>query len=240
MVRRHRQSRRGPDRGQHGQYRATRTVATREKLEHRIGKAAAGLYAMVHTLRHGQPVRINYDDNTVTTSLFFLGNGLPSVGIRPARRTRMDDGLIDVRILETGRWFSRVRIMMSLALGRLERSPLYHEHQVPSSASPLSTGRSRLPATGGGRSLHRCEVHHGLPCAPGLPPCAVGHPLLRSAGASPDMVGEDASLDARRLHRAQRPQQFHLQVVERFEVRKPVERPNGPTPGCRPAGHPGR
>lgn len=107
-------------------------VATREKLEHRIGKAAAGLYAMVHTLRHGQPVRINYDGNTVTTSLFFLGNSvyLPS-GFAPARRTRMDDGLIDVRILETGRWFSRVRIMMSLALGRLERSPLYHELQVP-------------------------------------------------------------------------------------------------------------
>lgn len=60
-------------------------VATREKWEHKVGKAAAGLYAMIHTLRHGQPVRISYDGNTVTTSLFFLGNSvyLPS-GFAPA------------------------------------------------------------------------------------------------------------------------------------------------------------
>jgi undecaprenyl-diphosphatase len=39
--------------------------------------------------------------------------------------------LIDVRILETGRRFARTRILIALALGRLERSPLYHELQVP-------------------------------------------------------------------------------------------------------------
>ena len=43
----------------------------------------------------------------------------------------MDDGLLDVRILETGRRLSRLRILGALALGRLERSPLYHEMQVP-------------------------------------------------------------------------------------------------------------
>lgn len=107
-------------------------VTTREKLEHRIGKTAAGLYAMVHTLLRGQPVRIRYDGKVVETSLFFLGNSvyLPS-GFAPSRRTRMDDGLIDVRILETGRRLSRLRILTSLALGRLERSRLYHEFQVP-------------------------------------------------------------------------------------------------------------
>jgi undecaprenyl-diphosphatase len=87
---------------------------------------------MIHTLRHGQPVRISYDGNTVTTSLFFLGNSvyLPS-GFAPVRRTRMDDGLLDIRILESGRPYSRLRILASLILGRLERSPLYHELQVP-------------------------------------------------------------------------------------------------------------
>jgi diacylglycerol kinase family enzyme len=43
----------------------------------------------------------------------------------------MDDGLIDVRILETGRKFSKLRILVTLMLGRLERSPLYHELRVP-------------------------------------------------------------------------------------------------------------
>ncbi|HEX2285190.1 MAG TPA: phosphatase PAP2 family protein [Mycobacterium sp.] len=107
-------------------------VQTRQRLEHKIGKPLAGVYAMFHTLRHDEPVRISYDNKTLQTSLFFLGNStyLPS-GIAPSRRTRMDDGLIDVRILETGRRFSKLRILVALALGRLERSPLYHELRVP-------------------------------------------------------------------------------------------------------------
>ncbi|WNG88131.1 diacylglycerol kinase family protein [Mycobacterium sp. ITM-2016-00317] len=109
-----------------------RFVETREKLEHKIGKPLAGVYAMFHTLRRSLPVRICYDNHTLQTSLFFLGNStyLPS-GFAPARRTRMDDGLLDVRILETGRRLSRLRILTALMLGRLERSPLYHEMRVP-------------------------------------------------------------------------------------------------------------
>jgi undecaprenyl-diphosphatase len=107
-------------------------VQAREKLQHRIGKPLAGVYAMFHTLRHDQPVRISFDNKTLQTSLFFLGNSayLPS-GFAPSRRTRIDDGLIDVRILETGRRLSRTRILVSLMLGRLERCPLYHEMRVP-------------------------------------------------------------------------------------------------------------
>lgn len=107
-------------------------VRYREKLEKRVGKPVAGFYAMLHTLRKGKPVRICYDNKTLQTSLFFLGNSvyLPA-GFAPARRTRMDDGLIDVRILETGRPWARTRILTALALGRLQRSPLYHELQVP-------------------------------------------------------------------------------------------------------------
>lgn len=107
-------------------------VRMREKLEHRMGKRLAGMYAMYLTLRRDEPVRITYDDKTLQTSLFFLGNStyFPS-GFAPALRPRMDDGLIDVRILETGRKFSRIRIATAVALGRLVRSPLYHEMQVP-------------------------------------------------------------------------------------------------------------
>ena len=70
--------------------------------------------------------------STLLTSLFFIGNSLYlPTGFAPSRRTRMDDGLIDVRILETGRRLARTRILTALILGRLERSPLYHEMQVP-------------------------------------------------------------------------------------------------------------
>lgn len=107
-------------------------VQQREKLEKRIGKPLAGFYAMLHTLRSDQPVRIRYDNKTLLTSLFFLGNSLYlPTGFAPSRRTRMDDGLLDVRILETGRRLARTRVLTALALGQLRRSPLYHELQVP-------------------------------------------------------------------------------------------------------------
>ena len=78
-------------------------VETREKLEHKIGKPLAGIYAMLHTLRNDEPVRIRYDNKTLLTSLFFLGNsvylptGFRAVtanpdGRRPDRRPHPRDG----------------------------------------------------------------------------------------------------------------------------------------------------
>jgi diacylglycerol kinase family enzyme/membrane-associated phospholipid phosphatase len=124
-------------------------VRTREKLEHKIGKPLAGLYATFHTLRRDEPVRIAYDNKTLQTSLFFLGNStyLPS-GFAPSRRTRMDDGLMDIRILETGRRFATLRIVTSLALGRLTRSPLYHEMKVPEFAFTAVDGPTILAHDG--------------------------------------------------------------------------------------------
>jgi undecaprenyl-diphosphatase len=124
-------------------------VQTREKLEHKISKPLAGLYAMLHTLRNDAPVRISYDNKTLQTSLFFIGNStyLPS-GFAPSRRARMDDGLLDVRILETGQRFSRTRILAALALGRLERSKLYHELRVPEFTFKVVNGPTVLAHDG--------------------------------------------------------------------------------------------
>lgn len=124
-------------------------VQQREKLEKRIGKPLAGLYAMLHTLRHEEPVRISYDNKTLLTSLFFLGNSLYlPTGFAPARRTRLDDGLIDVRMLDAGRRWSRTRVLTALALGRLERSPLYHELQVPEFAFTAVDGPTVIARDG--------------------------------------------------------------------------------------------
>ena len=124
-------------------------VATREKLEHKIGKPLAGAYALFHTLRRNPAVRITYDDKTLLTSRFFVGNSvyLPS-GFTPSRRMRMDDGLLDVRILETGRRFSTLRVVTSLLLGRLARSPLYHELQVPEFSFTAPDGPTQVAHDG--------------------------------------------------------------------------------------------
>ncbi|CAN5136490.1 bifunctional phosphatase PAP2/diacylglycerol kinase family protein [soil metagenome] len=143
-------------------------VRTREKLEKRIGKPLAGVYAMLHTLRHDSPVRIRYDNKTLQTSLFFVGNSiyLPP-GFAPSRRTRMDDGLIDVRFLETGRKFAKTRILGALAFGRLLRSPLYHELQVPEFAFTSLDGP--IPVAHDGEVGHEFESisfttrYRGLP-----------------------------------------------------------------------------
>lgn len=45
-----------------------------------------------------------------------------------------------MRILETGRRLARTRILAALALGRLNRSPLYHELQVPEFAFSVVDG----------------------------------------------------------------------------------------------------
>ncbi|NOR99732.1 bifunctional phosphatase PAP2/diacylglycerol kinase family protein [Mycobacteroides abscessus] len=124
-------------------------VQVREKLERRIGKPLAAVYAMLYVLRRDHPVRIRFDNKTIQTSLFFLGNSvyLPA-GFAPSLRSRLDDGLIDVRILETGRRFSGVRILTALALGRLQRSPLYHELQVPEFTFTAVDGPTVLASDG--------------------------------------------------------------------------------------------
>ncbi len=107
-------------------------VRRRERLQGKLGKPMASAYAMLMTLRREQPVRIAFDDQTVQTSLFFLGNSsYQPDGFAPAVRQRMDDGLLDVRILEAGRRWSTLRVLGALLTGRLQRSRLYHELRVP-------------------------------------------------------------------------------------------------------------
>ncbi|WP_291480212.1 bifunctional phosphatase PAP2/diacylglycerol kinase family protein [Corynebacterium sp.] len=107
-------------------------VTTRERYEGKIGKTLASAVAAWKVLTEEQAVRIRFDDRTVTTSLFFLGNSVyrPS-GFAPVDRAGVGDGLLDVRMLEIGRPFARLRITASLLTGRLNRSPLYHELHRP-------------------------------------------------------------------------------------------------------------
>jgi diacylglycerol kinase family enzyme/membrane-associated phospholipid phosphatase len=124
-------------------------VRTRERLERKIGKPPATAYSMLRTLRHEEPVRICYDNKAMQTSLFFLGNSTyqPS-GFAPAQRNRIDDGLIDVRILETGRAFSKIRVMTALMTGRLVRSRLYHELHIPEFSFSCVDGPTALAFDG--------------------------------------------------------------------------------------------
>ncbi len=109
-----------------------RFIRTRTRLEHRLSRPLATAVALAQTLRRDATVRIEVNGQVLETSLFLLGNSLyrPS-GFAPSRRLRLDDGLLDVRILERGSHFGTMRALISVMLGRLANSPLYHEMQVP-------------------------------------------------------------------------------------------------------------
>ena len=60
-----------------------RFVRTREKLEHRIGKPLAGLYAMFHTLRRDEPVQHHVRQQDVADFAVLPGQfGISAVGVR--------------------------------------------------------------------------------------------------------------------------------------------------------------
>lgn len=107
-------------------------VEIREKYEGKIGKPLAAAVAAWRMSKSRRAVEIRYEGTTLKTSLFFLGNSkyLPT-GFAPVDRIGINDGLLDVRILETGKRLARLRVVGALLLGRLSRSPLYHEFETP-------------------------------------------------------------------------------------------------------------
>lgn len=107
-------------------------VRTRTRLQRRISRPLATAYAVLRVVRRAPHVRIDVDGKEVETALFLIGNSMyHPTGFLPSRRMRIDDGLLDVRILETNHRWATARVLGALAVGRLEGSRLYHEMQVP-------------------------------------------------------------------------------------------------------------
>lgn len=109
-----------------------RFVEVRERFEAKMGKTVAAVIATWQIMKEENTVTLRYDGKPLTTSLFFLGNSVyRPAGFAPVDRSSIEDGLLDVRMLETGRRFSRLRIAGALLTGNLARSPLYHELRRP-------------------------------------------------------------------------------------------------------------
>ncbi len=115
----------------------------------------------------------------------------------------MDDGLIDVRILETGRRFSTLRIVTSLALGRLERSPLYHEMRVPGFAFTAVDGSTVVAHDGEvGSESDGGQLQRELPGATGVSSAAVNGAYWKDLDQDqPADRGHGERLGARPRHR---------------------------------------
>jgi len=108
-------------------------VAIRERNEKRIGKPLAVLYAGARTLLRSTPITVRVDDRTAEVDLLFLGNSeYQPHGFAPSFRERLDDGLVDLRMLDASGVGATLTILASLLTGQLGRHKRYHEIHAPS------------------------------------------------------------------------------------------------------------
>ena len=106
-------------------------VKEREKREKSIGKWPAMAVAMAKTLRGAEPVFVEVDGQPRRLWTLFAGNGhYHPAGFAPSWRERLDDGCIDVRLIDADHRFSRVRLVLAVLTGRLGQSRVYEQRLV--------------------------------------------------------------------------------------------------------------
>ena len=122
-------------------------VAHRERLEGRIGKLPATLVAGLRAMRHAEAAELELDGERVSVWVIFIGNcRYEPAGAAPSVRVRLDDGRLDVRLLDASRPYGRLRLLAAILAGRASRSPSLRswtaeELRVRSLAGPLRTAR---------------------------------------------------------------------------------------------------
>jgi len=106
-------------------------VQRREQREKVVGKWPALALALVEVLGAAQPTNIEVDGEHRRVWLLFGGNGRyhPS-GFAPSWRERLDEDVIDVRIVDAKRHWARTRLVAAVLTGRLGRCRVYEERVV--------------------------------------------------------------------------------------------------------------
>jgi undecaprenyl-diphosphatase len=121
----------------------TDLVRYREKWERRLGKWPAMLVGLVHLLRRAQPQDLVLDGRPRRVWMVFAGNCqyLPT-GFAPSSRARLDDGLLDIRLIDAEVPLARTRIAVAVLTGTLRWCRAYqgttaHELKISSPSGQL-------------------------------------------------------------------------------------------------------
>ena len=124
-------------------------VDAREKLESKIGKWPALVFAMWRVFRSGSPTKVEIDGEPRDIWMIFIGNCRyhPS-GFAPAWRERLDDGQLDIRIVDASAPLARLRLIASVLTGRLGRSRIYEQRLAPQVEVRSLEGPLRLARDG--------------------------------------------------------------------------------------------
>ena len=106
-------------------------VDRRERLEGRIGKWPAFVVAFVALLFHAKPEVVEIDGRRHELWVAFFGNCRYSPpGVMPRARERLDDGVLDVRILEARHGWARLRLLAAGMAGRTGRARGFEQRAV--------------------------------------------------------------------------------------------------------------
>ena len=124
-------------------------VDAREKLQDTIGKWPAVVVALFRVLRRATPVDLEVDGVPRRIWMMFVGNcRYHPAGFAPSWRERLDDGQLDVRIVDGSQPWSRVRLLASVMTGRLGRCAAYEQRYVRRLDVRSRDGRLRLARDG--------------------------------------------------------------------------------------------
>jgi len=124
-------------------------VDAREELESRTGKWPALAVALARVLRHGTPVGVALDGDPRQLWIVFVGNCryLPE-GMAPTWREQLDDGRLDVRVVDASHPFSRTRLVLAALTGTLRRSRVFETWQTTTLHVRSADGPLRLARDG--------------------------------------------------------------------------------------------
>jgi len=107
-------------------------VRAREELEERAGKWPAVLAALVRVLRSGRPRDLVVDGRRRRVWLLFAGNcRYEPQGAAPSYRPDLNDGQLDIRMIDGSRPLARARLIAAVATGTLGRSRVYRTWTAP-------------------------------------------------------------------------------------------------------------
>ncbi len=127
----------------------SKLVEAREKLEGSIGKWPALAVALVRVLRENEPFDVTIDGRKRRIWMIFVGNcAYDPPGFAPATRAELDDGLLDVRIVDGTHPGSRTRLVVALLTGNLTRSRVYTRRLVRALAVSMDSDERTLAADG--------------------------------------------------------------------------------------------
>jgi diacylglycerol kinase family enzyme len=130
-------------------------VDARDRLEERIGKWPALVVALAKLLRTAAPTDVELDGRRRRLWMMFIGNCTYSPpGFAPSWRERLDDGWLDVRLVDASQPFARSRLLAAVLTGRLAKTNVYEtfrtrELRIRATGGPIRLARDGETFTGG-------------------------------------------------------------------------------------------